>query len=214
MTTSPSVLARPARLQASFALASDSITVRNLSVRVNAGYDVWGRQKEQRALVTVSVILKSTFDSAAAADTLDTSTIHYGHLSKNISSRIQEVTAQWTSTYDLSQVILHAVTQTAGNAPIAGTHLEIFYPKGSMLGDGAGSTYSYFEGSGSRLLSRVLLLSNVQIPCLIGVNSNERMKKQPVVVSLWIECISENRVDDYVEVEECLTRVSLRWISF
>ena len=36
---------------------TDKILVQNLAVTVNAGTDVWGRKKKQRALVSVTVTL-------------------------------------------------------------------------------------------------------------------------------------------------------------
>ncbi|KAF2737668.1 hypothetical protein EJ04DRAFT_510108 [Polyplosphaeria fusca] len=198
-------LVRSAVLQAQLSLENfgDRITIRNLHTRVNAGVDVWGRPKEQRAHLTISIILNKPFDTAAAADSLDSSTVHYGFISKDISSAILHANAKWNSTNDLALTVLDAVAHTAKEASIAGTELDIFYPKGSMFGDGAGSSFCRFH-SRTTLVSRTLHLSNIRIPCIIGLNSNERPKKQPVIVSLWIDCLPAHRVDDYVAVEECL----------
>jgi dihydroneopterin aldolase len=56
----------------------------------------------------------------------------------------------------------------------------------------------------------VLYLRNVRIPCLIGVNANERLQKQPVVLNLWIDCVVMPRVDNYPELETLLFSVSMR----
>jgi FolB domain-containing protein len=182
---------------------ADKIEVRSLEVTVNAGVDVWGRQKEQRALITATLTLARPFDSAAEADALDKSTVHYGKLSKDIRSCVQN-RSSWEDTGSLSASISTQIMETAGHTALLSTEVDIFYPKGSMLGDGAGFLSS---SSSAGLVSSVLYLRNVRIPCLIGVNSNERTAKQPVVVNLWIECIRRSRTDDYVKLESVVVDV-------
>lgn len=183
----------------------DKIFVQNLQVTVNAGKDVWGREKSQRALVSVIVTLGSKFDSASATDTVDASTVHYGMLSKAIQAQLQDASAQWMSTATLSTTIGESVRRVAGATPIYSLETSVCYLKGSMFGDGALHLTSTIGDSG--LGSRVLHLRNVRIPCLIGVNSNERLQKQTVVLNLWVECLPESRADYYVELETFLFTV-------
>lgn len=185
----------------------DKITVRNLEVTVNAGVDAWGRPKEQRALVTVDLTLSSSFQSAATADSLDGSTVHYGILSKEIRALIAcNQSIGHATTGEMSAYIHTRALHTADKAPLASVEIDIFYPKGSMLGDGAGFRQSISYPNKST--STVLYLQNVRVPCVIGVNSNERKQKQPVVVNLWIECIAAERADDYTKVETVVVDVS------
>ncbi|KAF2469189.1 uncharacterized protein BDR25DRAFT_264416 [Lindgomyces ingoldianus] len=196
-------LVRHAVWQAAQADFTDSVSVRNLEATVNAGVDAWGRQKTQRVLLTPTLTLVAPFSSAAQSDSLDTSTIHYGKLSKAIRALIQDSSIEWKTTNSMAKAILDSSLATADKAPIASAQLDIFYPKGSMLGDGAGLMHC-MSLRPTLSLSRVLYLRNVRIPCLIGINSNERLQKQPVIVNLWIECISEDRSDDYTQLEQVL----------
>jgi dihydroneopterin aldolase len=184
---------------------TDKIIVQNLAVTVNAGTDVWGRKKKQRALITVTVTLGNNFSSASSTDTVDESTVHYGTLSKAIQARIQDDSLTWMSTADLSISIAGIVRTAAGSAPIFAIETDVCYLKGSMFGDGAGHRTSIITQSG--VYSNVLYLQNVRIPCLIGVNSNERLQKQPVVVNLWVDCVPASRVDDYAALETALAQV-------
>ncbi|KAJ4310923.1 hypothetical protein N0V94_008193 [Neodidymelliopsis sp. IMI 364377] len=184
---------------------TDKIIVQNLAVTVNAGTDVWGRKKKQRALITVTVTLGNNFSSASSTDTVDESTIHYGTLSKAIQARIQDDSLNWMSTADLSISIAGIVRTAAGSAPIFAIETDVCYLKGSMFGDGAGHRTSIITQSG--VYSNVLYLQNVRIPCLIGVNSNERLQKQPVVVNLWVDCVPASRVDDYAALETALVQI-------
>ncbi|KAH7355698.1 Dihydroneopterin aldolase-domain-containing protein [Pyrenochaeta sp. MPI-SDFR-AT-0127] len=176
----------------------DKIIVQNLEVVVNAGKDVWGRQKKQRALISVTLTLGERFISASSTDSVDQSTVHYGTLSKAIQATLQGDSA-WQSTAALSDSISQSVRKVAGSTKIYALETDVCYLKGSMFGDGAGHMTSTIEDSGVR--SSVLYLRNVRIPCIIGVNSNERLQKQPVVVNVWLENVPDDRVDDHAKLE-------------
>lgn len=183
----------------------DKITVQNLEVVVNAGKDVWGRQKKQRAFVSVTLTLGQQFESASSTDSVDNSTVHYGTLSKAVQAQLQDLNTAWTSSAELSASISEGVRKVAGSTRIYAIETDVCYLKGSMFGDGAGYIVSNIEDSG--LNSRVLYLRNVRIPCLIGVNSNERLQKQPVVVNLWVDGIPNSRVDEHAALETFLYQV-------
>ncbi|KAI8932495.1 hypothetical protein NX059_010677 [Plenodomus lindquistii] len=188
----------------------DKIAVDNLEVVVNAGKDVWGRSKKQRAHVSVCLTLATPFASAAATDSVDRSTVHYGVLSKAIQAELPDAAVEWTSTAALSLRILQCVRRVAGSTAIYAVETNVCYPKGSMLGDGAGhmtSTIQNRPGQVAALRSTVLYLRNVRIPCVIGVNANERLQKQPVVLNIWIDNIADSRVDDYAELETLLIQL-------
>lgn len=187
---------------------ADKITVQNLQVVANAGVDVWGRQKKQRALITATVALAQPFETAAQADSLDSSTIHYGILSKSIQNGIAEKESDWMSTSDLANHILSQMTETATASQtfLASLDVDIFYLKGSMFGDGVGYKHGLTQFS---KLTHTLYLRNLRVPCVIGVNVNERLQKQPVVVNIWIEKVNEKRIDEYPKLESAVVNV---WI--
>jgi dihydroneopterin aldolase len=186
----------------------DKILVQNLEFTVNAGKDVWGRKKKQRALISVTVTLEDKFASASSTDTVDNSTIHYGILSKAIQARFAANDQEWMSTSQLSSSIAESVRTVAGSTGIHAIETNVRYLKGSMFGDGTGQITSKIEKTD--MCSSVLYLHNVRIPCLIGVNSNERLQKQPVVVNLWIDGVDGSRIDDYPELESLLFSVCAR----
>lgn len=186
---------------------ADKITVRNLQVVVNAGVDVWGRQKKQRALITATVALAKPFETAAKADSLDSSTIHYGILSKDIQGAVAEKESEWMSTYDFASHVLKQITSTAGQTVLVSLEVDVFYLKGSMFGEGVGFKRSMTQYSNG---VEVLYFRNLSVPCIIGVNPNERLRKQPVVVNLWIENIKRERIDDYPNLESAVVNVRLQ----
>jgi dihydroneopterin aldolase len=202
-------IVRPSKWQATLAMAdiTDNIVVRNLHMAANAGVDAWGRPKPQPSLLTVVLHLAKPFDSAATADALDESTVNYGVLSKNIRSGIENGIGH-VSTEELAAHVYTRVLETAGKTDLKAVEIDVFYPKASLLGDGAGYSISSFTNSGhGEPLSRVVYLRNVRIPCIIGVNANERRQKQPVVVNLWIECLSTRQSESYTRFENVLVDV-------
>lgn len=188
---------------------SDKITVHNLQVIAKAGVDAWGRKKPQPALVTVALSLAGSFDSAAAADALDQSTVHYGQLSKRIKSAIDGSVDHVETRILAEQIIAPAIKETAGeHGNLKAFEIDIFYPKASMYGAGAGYSYSFFTSTQTEFAeSKVLYLRDVRIPCIIGINPNERQQKQPVVVNLWIERVDRHRSNDYTKLETMLVQV-------
>lgn len=197
----------------------DKVSVRNLQVTVNSGLDVWGRQKIQRALISVTLSLAQTLASAASADSLDSSTVDYGKLSKDIRANVQETV--WLPPYDLAELIKARVYEVAKGpiaqeqATVQSVEIDICYPKGSMFGDGAGLSWSFMMAKSLQMeqefapmpQSRVLYLRNVRVPCLVGINANEREQKQPVVVSLWIERLPKHLSDAHSSLESVIVDV-------
>jgi dihydroneopterin aldolase len=187
--------------------AADKITVQNLEVVANAGLDAWGRKKTQRAFVTVTLALSKHFETAAKADALDNSTVHYGKLSKDIQAAVQ-AEKNWLSTFDFASRIEKRALETAGQTNIFSSEVNVFYPKGSLLGDGAGHARLAIDEEDGTFISPVLYLQNLRIPCIIGVNSNERLQKQSVVVNIWIEYVYHHEgLDDYTKLETVIVNV-------
>lgn len=180
----------------------DKVKVQNLQVVVNAGKDVWGRQKKQRALISVTLTLGKHFTTASSTDSVDDSTVHYGTLSKAIQAQFKDDDAGWASTAALSASVSQCVRDVAGSTEIYAIETDVCYLKGSMFGSGAGHITSTIERSGAR--SNVLYLRDMRIPCLIGVNSNERLQKQPVDVNIWIDKMADSHMDDYPQLETLL----------
>jgi len=94
--------------------------------------------------------------------------------------------------------------------------LSAYLPKASLLGEGAGLTTAQLfrpEGYASPgpvapeiWTSMSLQLRNLRVPTLIGVNSNERVTKQVVVVSVVIDRFDLN-LDVYTSLEALIVKV-------
>jgi dihydroneopterin aldolase len=184
----------------------DGIRVEDHSLQYapKSAIDAWGREKQQPVLLSVSLSFRQGFDTAANQDALDESTMHYGLLSKNL--RSLKPVQEWETLDNLAHRIHQTILETPpGAALVQSCQIEIKLPKASLLGDYV--NYVYFvedeEDTG-----RVLHLSRVFIPTLIGVNDNERTAKQKLFVSVWIDRIQADDSESYTELERILTQVS------
>ena len=188
----------------------DGIEIKNLSLQnpQKIGTDAWGRQKEQPLLVSVAVSFRDSFDSAATIDALDGSTMHYGLLAKSI--RGLKTSEKWESLQDFATRIHQAIKCGAsGQDLIEACQVEVRLPKASLLGSGV----SYYQSvHHSKTLqsrvNRVLYLDSINIPVLIGVNSNERTAKQPLILQLWVSGLGISSTDKYAALERQLYDVS------
>lgn len=181
---------------------TDSVSVRNLYATVNAGVDVWGRRRAQPALISITAGLSQAFDSAAMTDSVDQSTIHYGKLSKAVLAQLEKEQDTWSETFALATKIF-LITFTMARIQLC--DVDIYYPKGSMLGEGV--HVSLKNHTDVDKTAWVLHTKNVRVAAVIGVNSNEREMKQSVVANVWIDACNTEAGDSYPQVEQILVKV-------
>lgn len=154
--------------------------------------DAWGKTKEQPALLSVTLTLKSSFSSAGSKDELDDSTIHYGKLAKSLRARSksEQTCDQVISSCALDTAIeMGERSRNSGGNAIAHCRAELLLPKASMFGlcglvccYDASSNFSMTQGK-----SWGFFLKDVNLMCLVGVNEYERAGKQPVVVNFSLD---------------------------
>ncbi|QIW98460.1 hypothetical protein AMS68_003978 [Peltaster fructicola] len=162
----------------------DLIHVQNLQLPAGvAAPDIWNQAKVQPCNVSLKLTLRTTFDSAAAADTLDDSTIHYGHLCKNIRTACAIVMPA-RDTLD----VIFATVHTMGfksEFVLSAAEITLTLPKASAHGGVVEmSTNTTFDAAGGQLsvVDRTSY-KQLQIMTLIGVNASERTGQQLVVLS-------------------------------
>jgi len=186
---------------------TDKIAVQNLSTQVNAGKDCWGREKQQPASISVVLYLRHRITTAATADELDHSTVHYGKFSKALLASLEGLEA-WMSTHDLLMVVWKTVCNDQWSSAIYAADMEVEFPKASALCGRVSCVASMEQGDTNPRIAQTLYFKDLRIPTLIGVNSNEREKKQAVVISVSIDRITGSAMDGYGEVEKHVLEVS------
>jgi dihydroneopterin aldolase len=191
--------------------------------------------KLQPVLISAAVSLREPFSSASSSDTVTNSTIHYGILSKAILESCQRCTEIFNSSGSANEgftveflaqfihlFLTHSVVQGDLDADylrivdnlvlppklLNSLELVIKLPKASLIGNAVsvryGLTYK-IDGQGPDKFSSVLRLHDLRIPTLVGVNPNERLAKQILVVNVeldpWI------KEESYNELEEIVVKV-------
>ncbi|KAF2840964.1 hypothetical protein M501DRAFT_930590 [Patellaria atrata CBS 101060] len=187
-------------------LASNKILIRNLSLSINAGLDAWGRKVPQPVSVSLTIHLTRAFESAAENDNLDQSTINYSQLSQELILKLREYES-WLSTGELFTAIQSTALSIAdgGSVPIRAIEIELGYPKASLLGESA--TVSYALDTVANHQSCGMSVSNLRLPCVIGLFAHERERKQIVVANVWIDGIHWKAVEEYGRLESVVTNV-------
>ena len=204
------------------AQGQDIISIKNLQLPFGiVAPDVWGKAKEQPAQVTITLVLKSGFSSAASKDELDGSTIHYGELAKRIrASCAQGQTAGHVSGH-AERVITEMARKGEGRFILARSVVEVNLPKASMYGEGVTlvNVSTYDDAGRTRNAQRVFVVKEVKFMLLLGVNSYERSGKQPVIASLWLylgegtEVRESGQTVALFNLEQTVLQVSLRAIQ-
>jgi dihydroneopterin aldolase len=206
-----------------------TIRVRNLQATVKVGRDAWGRPgKLQPVLISATISLREPFEKAVADDSVDnTSTVHYGILSKAILEAVEAFpTAQTAGTLRclLDHVLKHltgigldftgSTSRGESERPVIARpalkslELNLLLPKASLIGNGVSlsvtTVYTIFGDA--EMYSMGLKLHELRIPTLIGVNANERLAKQIVAANIELDSWSPP-ADLYNELEALVVKV-------
>ena len=213
------------------------IRVRNLQTSSKVSKDAWGRSGIlQPLLISASVSLHSHFQSASSVDKVDTSTIHYGTLSKAIVQAVEEFNkgifytrpddfdrqdnlrtlidqiVLFLTTYDLEGRVATAIVSKEPlllAEKVKSIELQIKLPKAALSGGGVSlKTIVYYEPQSQCPTghSLALKLHDLSIPTIIGVNAFERLAKQIVVANIEID-EWDLRLDTFNELEQIVVKV-------
>lgn len=159
---------------------ADLIYLRDLYVSAIVGEDAWHRSNRQQPVV---ITLSLHADVVLAGKMDDVSkTINYGKLCKAVMTKIQD-TGTFESLEDLSDVI----TTTAFRASDLASTIDctIILPKASLLAEGVGISSSYrrdVEKKQSHRTQMSFMVKKLRVACIIGVNAQERIEKQMVII--------------------------------
>ncbi|EME46754.1 hypothetical protein DOTSEDRAFT_126479 [Dothistroma septosporum NZE10] len=160
--------------------------------------DVWGKAKEQPAVVNITLNLQHGFHSAADADRLDDSTIHYGTLAKKIRSSCTPNQNPGDLSHNIENAIVEMAQKSKGKFIVARSVVAVLLPKASMDGEGIRlNNITHFDESGKSLaVDKFFSIESVKIMTLIGVNSYERSQKQPLITSISLHLRPEAETTD------------------
>jgi len=203
------------------------VRVRNLQAVTEAASDAWGRpSKPQPLLISAEISFSQPFTTAAAQDCLTAETVHYGTLSRAILNALEgstlmlsanqvglhrivhdiwlHLTGQHLSTGQESTTEGHLLSAEVRNG-IQFLSITATLPKASLLGTGVSFTAS--AAFNARMYSTELRLHELRVPTLVGMNDNERLAKQFIVITVALDMLRDIPGDFYVEAEALVVKV-------
>ncbi|KAL2752274.1 hypothetical protein ACRALDRAFT_2044810 [Sodiomyces alcalophilus JCM 7366] len=202
-----------------------SIQIRELQTYIRAGVDAWGRRgKEQPILVSADLSLADRFHTAASTDRVGDDTIHYGLLAKAIlASLVSLETHLGASNITLRQALEYLIDDVTYPVSSSTTtvrqrilvdpdklrfaSITLTLPKASLLGDGVSLSkfFSFPPTSTAATWGVCLSIHRLRVPTLIGVNDNERERKQVVIADIDVDMLDSD-ADMYTNLEAIVVK--------
>ena len=161
---------------------SDTIYLRNLHLNAAIGPDRWHRSGKEQPVV-LSLRLTHNVVSAAAKDDVDM-TLNYGILCKQVTQFVCGYQGKWAlneCAYEVGKLaVTWAKQETWGE--LKDTKIDILLPKGALRVEGGLGIEVSMQAY--RVTAQTLVVKELRVPCIIGVNDHEKVEKQMVVIDL------------------------------
>ena len=197
---------------------TDVVFIDTLRLSANIGNDCWGRRRAQPIELTVYLHLKNSYLQAASQSDNVLDSIHYGHLSKAISTLAKSKSENGDPGFDGIDGLIGEVAQEAlklaGNAADE-VRVVVEIPKLILLAGGFAVDYtiphpSYPLASPG---TKKVYVKELILPVIIGVNPPERESKQRVITSITFyerKGLGGTEPVDYQKIVCDLTKVCRR----
>lgn len=153
--------------------------------------------------------------SAAAVDTLNESTLHYGNLRKIVEASLPHENQQWLLPDALAHRVMAAVHEFAAESTkVSFIRVVATFLESSLSGDGTSLIVSMNPTSGES--STIFHLRDATLLARIGINEPEQKQDQKIIVNVWIDRVKPHVSNECYRVEQVVVKVShcrLRWSS-
>lgn len=169
----------------------DNIILNKLSVRAPLGASHWpkpGSEDSQQPLF-ISAAIPISIRPAAVSDSLSDS-VNYGTLAKTIERVVTEVvpSAQINSMETLGRAICVGCLEEFPN--LFEVQIEVEKPRAHLHANGAGvkmKTRRRGTGCNIEVISSLFYVRDLELSTIIGMNSWERIHRQPVRINLQMD---------------------------
>lgn len=170
-----------------FPPASDVIFVDSLHVSANIGPDCWGRDRSQPIDISVYLHLKESYlDRAGASDNVLDS-VDYSDLTKKIGNFIKAKSESETPGFRGPEQLIQAVTEQAfdlAGEAAAAVRVTVGVPKMILLAAGFSVDITSVNDQSKSIATKRVLIKDLVLPVIIGVNPAERKSKQRIKVNI------------------------------
>lgn len=159
----------------------DEVFVDSIRLKATIGLDCWQRPKAQDVLVSATVYQDT---GAAAVEDDFTKTLDYRKIYKPVLERGEKT---YVDVYEFMAGVVQKLGEATGNE---GGRIEVSLPGALLRCDGGLKTECSFYrvlGNGPlkyRLEAGPITVKDIRLSCIIGINEAERVKRQPITLSL------------------------------
>lgn len=163
---------------------TDVVFVNALQLTADVGLDCWNRQRAQPVYISVYLNLHSSYLSIAGHSDNVQDSVHYGNLSKAITTLVEKKSG---SSFDDIDGLINAVTREAYalvEKAATEVRVEIELPKLILLAGSFQVEVATPPDIDVSLVPRKVVITDLIFPVIIGVNPPERKAKQRVVISM------------------------------
>ena len=191
--------------------ANDVVFVDSLHVSANIGPDCWDRNRVQPIDISVYLLLKESYlDRVGASDDLLDS-IDYSTLSKKVVNYIKDKSESDTPSFNGPDELIKAVSERAfdlAGEAAAAVRVTMGAPKLILLA--SGFSVDIITSTSTLIATKRVLIKDLILPVIIGVNPAERKAKQQVKVNLIFHenTSASSAVVNYQEVVAQLSEAS------
>ena len=201
--------------------ASDVVFVESLHVSANIGSDCWDRDRSQPIDISVYLHLKESYlDRAGASDNVSDS-IDYSDLTKKVSNFIKAKSESETPNFSNPDELIQAITELAfdltGEAA-ASVRVIVGAPKMILLATEFSvdiSTIMKDQPKSTIVASKRVLIKDLVLPVIIGVNPAERKSKQRVKINLiFHENSSSSALSTVVNYQQVVAQLCQASLAF
>jgi len=200
------------------------IHIRSIPFTLPLGLSCWGQPNiVQPVLISASVHFHSPFEAASRLDALDSGTVSYSVLAKEITEfvKVWEGGESWTGcVVELVRGLMVALcgwdwNEKKHESGVVDTEVVdvfevgILLPKASMLGEGVSvKTMMRYESGRQVDYASRLELRRLRVSTLIGLRDYERKCRQQLIVTVVVDGWMD-RKDQYVTLEMIVTKVCI-----
>jgi FolB domain-containing protein len=185
---------------------TDIVFVNSLELSANVGPDRWGKSRPQPVLVTVCLHLHSSYLVSVGKTDDVRDSVHYGHLSKAIAN-IVETDNTFSGINGLVDVVTKAAFELAGEAAAA-VKVIVDLRQMVLLANGFSVEVTTPAGTSSKDASAKVIVKDMSLPIIIGVNSPERESKQQVIINIvFFEKANNHSPVDYQKILVQISKV-------
>jgi len=167
--------------------ASDVVFVDSLHLSANIGPDCWHRDRSQPIDISVYLHLKESYlDRAGASDNVLDS-VDYSDLTKKVSNFIKIKSESETPGFSSPDQLINAVTERAfdlAGEAAAAVRVVVGVPRMILLAAGFSVDITTLNDQAKSFATKQVLIKDLVLPVIIGVNPAERKSKQRVKVNI------------------------------